>query len=242
MLRRLLIAANWKMNPIPSGALDADSPYRAQSNVDVVVFPTFLDLAPCVHARLLTGAQCGRAEKNGAFTGDVSIAMIKAIGCRYVLCGHSDRRLLHGETDAMIAAQAVAALEEGLHPIVCIGETAEEHEKEHTKKVLERQIKVLPLNSELTIAYEPVWAISGGDPSKPAASPDDAQEVHAFIRSLLPSDRRASTRILYGGSMKPENAEALLGKPDIDGGLVGGASNKPEAFQAIVAMAAAVKK
>ena len=234
-VKRYLIAGNWKMNPAPAGFDAPDSPYRAESAVDVIIFPMFLDLHACILAKLMTGGQTGRPEPSGALTGDVSIAALKQIGCRYVMCGHSERRKNHGESDEFVTEQAVAALEAGLHPIVCVGETAEErsHGKQHD--VVKRQMKNLPTG--ITIAYEPVWAISGGDPTKPAATAKDAQEMHAFIRSLLPKDQRESTRILYGGSMNGKNCEELLQCEDIDGGLVGGASLKIEEFRKIVTIA-----
>jgi len=233
-MRKLLIAGNWKMNPIPEGALDNDSPYRERADTDIVVFPTFLDIRECIAAKLLTGGQYGHTEGMGAHTGDVSMHMLADAGCRYVLCGHSERRQNHDETNEDVAAQAIVALECGLHPIVCIGETEEEREKKHEKKVVEKQLSVLPLESDITLAYEPVWAIGTGK----NATPEQAQEMHAFIRSLLPDDKKDATRILYGGSMKPENAEELLRQIDIDGGLIGGASLKPDDFGTIVKIAA----
>jgi triosephosphate isomerase len=181
-----------------------------------------------MEAKLITGAQYGRAEASGAFTGDVSMAMLAKLGCRYVLCGHSERRKFHHETDSMVAEQAVAALEAKLHPIVCVGETAEEREKGKEKDVVLKQIKGLP--SGITIAYEPVWAIGTGK----TATPKDAQDMHAWIRKHLPRDQQDTTRILYGGSMNAANAEELLKQDDIDGGLIGGASLKPADFKAIV--------
>ena len=232
--RRLLIAANWKMNPAPSGALESDSPYQTHSAVDVVVFPTFLDLRDCIDAKILTGPQYGHVEEHGAHTGDVSLKMCKDLGCVYALCGHSDRRGEHGETSEQVAAQVIAALEVGLHPIVCVGETLKEKKAGKTEDVVSAMLHPLPLESDITIAYEPVWAISRGDPNTPAATAEDAEAMHALIRSMLPDDRKEETRILYGGSMKPENAEELLRQPNIDGGLVGGASLKPEAFREVV--------
>lgn len=229
------------MNVPPKEALDQgeDSPYRERANVDVVVFPSFLDIPSCIAARLITGAQCGRAEKSGAFTGDVSMNMLKQAGCRYVLCGHSDRRMHYGETDEMIAAQAIAALEAGMHPIICIGETAEERHARKQEAVLRRQLKNLPLESDITLAYEPVWAISKGDTKKEAMSAREAEETHSFLRSLLPSDKRESTRILYGGSLKATNAEALFSQANIDGGLIGAASLDAEQMRKIVEVASA---
>lgn len=229
MNRRLLIAANWKMNPVPEGALEHDSPFQPLSSVDVEVFASPTDLQKCIEAKIVTGAQCGRPETTGAYTGDVSIAAIAELGCRSVLCGHSERRKYHGETDEFIAEQVIVALENNLHPIVCIGETEEERDAGKERKVVEKQLKLLPQESQITIAYEPVWAIGTGK----TATPQQAQEMHAFIRSVLPEDHRDAVRILYGGSMKPENAKELLEQEDIDGGLIGGASLDLEKFTAI---------
>ena len=237
MSRKLLIAANWKMHSAPEGSYDPDSAYQTHADVDVVVFPTFLDLRDCIEAKIIAGPQYGHVEEHGAHTGDVSLKMCKDLGCLYALCGHSDRRSEHSESSEDVAAQVIAGLEVGLHPMVCIGETLKEKQAGKTEDILKEMLAPLPLESDLTIAYEPVWAISRGDPNTPAATPDDAQQMHQLIRSMLPEDRRDKTRILYGGSMKPENAEELLSQPDIDGGLVGGASLKPDAFREIVAIA-----
>lgn len=231
MRHKPLIAGNWKMNPPPMGFDAPDSPYRAVSAVDVIVLPTFVDLSAVIAAKLIVGAQCGRPEPSGAFTGDIGIAQLKALGCRYILCGHSERRRYHGETDVMIAEQAIATLEADMHPIVCVGETEEERKAGKEKEVVTRQVKKLP--GGITIAYEPVWAIGTGK----TATPKDAQEMHNFIRSLLPKDQRDATRILYGGSMNAANAEELLKQPDVDGGLIGGASLRPEEFGRIVGIA-----
>jgi len=231
MPRKLLIAANWKMNIPPVGCFTEDSPYRTHSAVDVWIFPTFIDLHSAqAHGMFFIGAQCGHPEPEGAHTGDISMKMLADQKYRAALCGHSERRAAHGETNEDVATQAVAALEVGLHPVVCIGETEKERNAGKEKDVVKKQMEPLPTESDLTIAYEPVWAIGTGK----TASPEQAQEMHAYIRSLLPEDRREKTRILYGGSMKPENAEDLLSQADIDGGLVGGASLKPEAFREIV--------
>jgi len=229
-----LIAANWKMHGIPTGALSFDSPYHTQGTVDVVVFPTFLDIQECNDAQLITGAQYGCSNTLGAHTGDICMELIAKAGCRYVLCGHSERRSDHGETDADIVKQVISALEQNLHPIVCIGETKKQRDDGNAKNIVETQLKDIPLSSDITIAYEPVWAIGTGE----TATPEQAQEMHAYIRSLLPKDRRDNTRILYGGSMKPENAKSLLEQGDIDGGLIGGAALKPALFGQIVDIAA----
>lgn len=237
--KSFFLGANWKMNPIPAGALEKDSPYFSTGDPQVVVFPALLNMQSCIRlGNLIVGAQCGRAEDTGAFTGDVSMKHLQEFGVTYVLCGHSERRRYHGETDEMVGTQVASAIAHGLTPILCIGETAEEHGAGKTKEILKRQIEVVLKTQTsnlktLLIAYEPVWAISGGDPTKPAATAADAQEVHAYIRSLLPKELQ-SVRILYGGSMKGSNAAELLKEPDIDGGLIGGASLKPQEFAAII--------
>ena len=245
-MKKFLIAANWKMNSTPEGFDGADSPYQPHKNVDVVVFPTFLDLRVCIDVGIVTGGQCGRPEKTGAYTGDISMQMLRDIGCTYVLCGHSDRRQFHHESSDFVAAEAAAAINAGLIPIICIGETAAEREAGKIEEVLQSQLAPVQKNSELRaqsskliLAYEPVWAISRGDPNKPAATPKDAEEMHILIRSMLPKEMK-NVRILYGGSMKGDNAEELLKLPDVDGGLVGGASLKPDEFRKIVEMAAAL--
>lgn len=235
--RKFLIAGNWKMNPAPAGAFDPGSAYQMRTDVDVVVFPTFLDLPKCIDAKILCGPQWGHPEESGAFTGDVSMKMSSELGCRYALCGHSDRREQHEESSEYVAAQAVAALELGMHPIVCIGENLDQRRAGEAEAVVAAQLAPLPLESDITLAYEPIWAISRGDPNCPAATPDDAETMHAFIRSQLPEDRREETRILYGGSMKPENAKELLSLENVDGGLIGGASLKPDAFAEVIFIA-----
>ena len=237
MVRTPLVAANWKMNPIPQGALAHDSPYKSHTTVDVIVFPTFLDIPACIEAKLITGAQCGHWEKAGARTGDVSMQMLAKTGCRSVLCGHSERRHGRRETNEEVIEQVIAALEENLHPILCIGETEQEREAGKERSAVKAQLLGCPFEKEVAIAYEPVWAIGTGK----TATPAQAQEMHAFIRSLLPAGMQESVRILYGGSVKPENAQELLMQTDIDGALVGGASLNPEQFKAIVEAAAQCK-
>lgn len=234
-MRRTLIAANWKMHPAPAGFDAKDSPYRTRGDCDVVVFPALPDLPRVRAAELLYGGQCGRPETHGAFTGDCSMAMLKEAGCRYVLCGHSERRQGHGESDAFVMEQVVAALALGMHPVLCVGETSEERSQGKTHDVLKRQLHGLPDSPEIVVAYEPVWAIGTGE----AAEPQEIAEAHACIRGHLPQGMRPSTRIVYGGSADAANAAALLAINDIDGLLVGGASLKPAAFAAMVALAAA---
>ncbi len=227
MPRPKIIAANWKMNPPPSDL----SAYHGTDTVHVFVFPTAIDFALCKQHNLVFGGQCARAEESGAFTGDISMKMLAASGASAVLCGHSERRQQHGETDEMVAAQAKEALTHHLTPFVCIGETLAQREAGQEKAVIKEQMKLLPHASPgMVIAYEPVWAIGTGK----TATPQQAQEMHAFIRSQLPEDVRTKTMILYGGSMNAGNAKDLLSMPDIDGGLVGGASLKPAEFKAIV--------
>jgi triosephosphate isomerase (TIM) len=210
------------MNAIPSGALSSDSPFRSTDNCTVLVFPSFLDIDVCKEAGLDVGAQCGRSEASGAFTGDVSIEMLQKKGCTSILCGHSERRLYHHETDEMIACQVKEAVQYGITPILCIGETEEEKKAGRTEEVLHKQVQhVSTLNhhdgSRFMIAYEPVWAIGTGM----LPSPEECQNIHAFIRSMI-SD--PSTPILYGGSLKSSNAPAFFSQKDIDGGLIGGSA------------------
>lgn len=235
--RTPLIAANWKMHPAPK-ELDT---YRSREHVDVLVLPTAFDLKTCIDAGLMVGSQYGHSSDSGAHTGDISMAMLAHLGCTYVLCGHSERRQYHCETNAYIGEQTAAAVKHELHPIVCIGESEKERDAGESKSVVKEQLDIVLARigeAKITVAYEPVWAISGGDPSKASASAANAQEMHAYIRSLLP--KGDTTRILYGGSMKPENAEELLQQSDIDGGLVGGASLDPAKFRKILDVAQAL--
>ena len=186
------------------------------------------------------GAQDVSAQAFGAYTGEVSAAMLKELGCRYALVGHSERRQYHGETDALVADKARASLAVGITPIVCIGETLAEREAGRTEEVVKRQLAaVIHTNghciSEIVVAYEPVWAIGTGK----TASPEEAQAVHAVLRARLKAatDQSARVRILYGGSMNAANAATLLAQPDIDGGLIGGASLKAPDFLTIIAAA-----
>jgi triosephosphate isomerase len=247
-LRRPLIAGNWKMN---AGGQDA-CPLAAtvaraskdSDRVDVLVAPPFTALAAVAHeldeakSNVQIGAQNMYFEASGAFTGEVSATMLKDAGATWVILGHSERRQIFGETDDTVARKVVAANAAGLRPIVCVGETLAERESGRTLEVVERQVTAVV--AELAkhtgvgvIAYEPVWAIGTGK----VARPEDAQEVHAKIRSLLAHASAAlasETRILYGGSVKADNAAGLLGQLDVDGALVGGASLDPASFGKIV--------
>ena len=235
-----MIAGNWKMNPAPVGAFDQGSPYHTRSDMDIVIFPTLLDLPAAVEAKLLCGPQCGHAEETGAHTGDISMSMLASTGAAYVLCGHSERRADHGETNEQVAAQVISALEYNLHPIICVGETEAQREAGNAEVTTKQQLDALlshpkfsTFHSPFSIAYEPVWAIGTGN----TATPQQAQEMHAYIRSLLPDDTKETIRILYGGSMKPANAKELLSQVDIDGGLIGGASLQPDQFAEIITIA-----
>jgi len=249
-MKRYLIAGNWKMNGQSVGNADllaAITPHLpASSQVDVAVCVPAPYLAQvqqvCQGTPMQWGAQDVSAHEAGAYTGEVSADMLSDFKTRYVLVGHSERRQYHGETSAVVAAKAQRALAKGITPIVCVGETLQEREAGQTNEVVKRQLaaviqQVAHCVSELVVAYEPVWAIGTGR----TASPEQAQLVHALLRAQL---RAASAhadriRILYGGSMNASNAASLLAQPDIDGGLIGGASLKPNDFLAIVAAALA---
>ena len=225
----MLIAGNWKMYKGPAEAAEFCLALRDQElpGVDVVVCPPYVSLAVAV--QLLAGTEIAVAAQNvhwepeGPFTGEISPSMLREIGVYGAIVGHSERRQLFGETDDVVARRTRAALDAGLFVIACVGETAEEREGGKTQDVLRRQVSVLEADENLVIAYEPVWAIGTGK----TATPDLAQEAHAFIKSLL------DVPVLYGGSVKPDNAAELLGRPDVDGALVGGASLELDSFTAI---------
>jgi triosephosphate isomerase len=250
--RRPLIAGNWKMHHGgPTGlALAADVVKLAPTlvHVDLVIAPPFTALAACAHecdgSRVEVAGQNLHPKDSGAFTGEVSARMLVEAGCTWVIVGHSERRQLFGETDAGVAEKVAAAVAAGLHPIACVGETLQEREGGRTLEVVERQVraflKVLAGSPRpAAIAYEPVWAIGTGK----NAGPTEAQEVHAAIRQWLAAtsaELASDTRILYGGSVKPDNARDLLTAPDVDGSLVGGASLDAAAFGAIAKAAEAL--
>lgn len=240
--RKKLVAGNWKMQgsraanaELLGGILQA-GPFGA-------------DVAVCVPAPYLGevgitlagsaigwGAQDCSAHEQGAYTGEVSVSMLSEFGCRYVIVGHSERRAYHGETDQQVADKAKRALSKGITPIVCVGETLGQREAGQTDEVVKRQLSAVihalgPCIGEIVVAYEPVWAIGTGK----TASPEQAQEVHAMLRAQLhaASQRAGEMRLLYGGSVKPDNAASLFGQPDIDGGLIGGAALKAADFVAI---------
>lgn len=250
-----LIAGNWKMN----GGLAANAALlqALDGGLAGLAGSALCDVAVCVPSPYLAqvqalqagkpglsgvalGAQDVSAQASGAFTGEVSATMLKEFGCRYALVGHSERRQYHAETDAVVAEKARAALSAGITPIVCVGETLAEREAGHTDDVVRRQLAaVIHVNghciSEIVVAYEPVWAIGTGR----TATPEGAQSVHAVLRAQLKAatDHPQRVKILYGGSMNAANAATLLAQPDIDGGLIGGASLKAPDFLAIIAAA-----
>ncbi len=245
-MRRKLVAGNWKMNgSLESirGLLQGIKEGAAQvAAVELAVFPPFVYLG--LVEQQLTGSAIAWGTQNlsehasGAFTGEVAGAMLNDFHCAYVIVGHSERRTLYGESDAVVARKFAAARKAGIKPVLCVGETLEERDQGVTESVVERQLNaVLELEGieafkDAVIAYEPVWAIGTGR----TATPQQAQDVHAFIRAKLAErspEVAAKTRILYGGSMKAANAPELLAMADIDGGLIGGASLEAKEFLAI---------
>jgi triosephosphate isomerase (TIM) len=247
-MRKAFIAGNWKMNTDGSGAAGLASglvkALAGVDTVDVAVCPPFVYLQTVANAlggsALRLGAQDVYFEGNGAFTGEISCAMLKDVCCTYVIVGHSERRHVIGETDALINKKVAASIASGLQPILCVGELLEEREADRTETVVAAQVKnglagiTADQMKAVTIAYEPVWAIGTGR----TATAEQAQEVHAMIRGLLNGmyggSVAAGTRIQYGGSAKPSNTAELMANPDVDGLLVGGASLKVEDFAAMI--------
>ncbi|MEX0721840.1 MAG: triose-phosphate isomerase [Balneolaceae bacterium] len=251
-MRRFLIAGNWKMNGGPYDAtelldgLKSKKP-KIDENIDVLVCPPFVSIGIATNSLYDTdyqiGAQNLHFEEEGAYTGEISASMIVESGCNYVIIGHSERRQYFGETDDSVNKRAKKALEHKLAPIVCVGESLEQRKAGEHFDIAETQLKgALDGISnkdilDVVIAYEPVWAIGTGE----TASPGQAQEMHAHIRNVLSDlyDDTAgdSIRILYGGSMKPANAQELLSQTDVDGGLIGGASLDADSFSEIITFA-----
>ncbi len=248
-MRRRLIAGNWKMHKTVGDAIALAKAIRAgidgrSVDRDVLVAPPFTALTAVAEALrgsgVLLGAQNMHWEKEGAFTGEVSPLMLRDAGCSHVILGHSERRHVFGETDEEVSRKTRAALDNGLTPIVCIGELLAEREANRTLEVVERQLEhglrfVTPDElARSVVAYEPVWAIGTGR----TATPQQAQEVHAFVRKRMARSHgdavAAAVRILYGGSVKPENIAELMAESDIDGALVGGACLKADSFLKIV--------
>ena len=249
MSRKNIIAANWKMNMTPSETAAFLDPFLKTfpeaTSVDIVIAPPFVSLAKASETitsnpAVALSAQNMSHEASGAFTGETSAAMLKEVGCEYVILGHSERRSLYGEDDIVINKKVHATLTAGLKPILCIGESLEERDGGQLEFVLSQQLEgsLAGISAEqmadIVIAYEPVWAIGTGR----TATPEQAQETQAYVRSVLATlfggDVAGATRIQYGGSVKPGNAAELIGQPDIDGFLVGGASLDPTSFAEIV--------
>ena len=252
MSRTLFIAGNWKMNKTASEAETILSELKkkvAQFNnkVNIAICPTFTALDRAVKttkdSNIAIGAQDISDKESGAYTGEISAAMLLDLGVKYVIIGHSERRQYHGETNELVSKKAKTTLDAGLLPIICLGETLEERETGKTSEVVTKQVKnsLAGLTAEemikTTIAYEPIWAIGTGK----TASPEQAQEVHALIRRLLTEIFGTGTAekviIQYGGSVKPDNSATLMSQTDIDGALVGGASLDPSVFSDLIANA-----
>ncbi len=252
-MRGYLVAGNWKMN----GGNDANralvqgivAGVPANSDVQLLIcppFPYISSVAGLIEgSAVLLGAQNVSQHASGAFTGETAGSMLRDVGCEYVIVGHSERRALMGETSKIVAEKFSAALDNGLTPILCVGETLEQRESERTKTVIDEQLNAvldevgIDEFRNAVIAYEPVWAIGTGV----TASPEQAQEVHRHIRALLESKNvevAQGIKILYGGSVKGDNAAGLFSNPDIDGGLIGGASLKSDDFLAIAEAAASL--
>jgi triosephosphate isomerase len=245
-MRSPIVAGNWKMNGSKDSNSGLLSPILSSIDnllsVEMLVLPPFVFLGESQTALeesdVSLGAQNVSAEVKGAFTGEISASMLKEFGCEYVLVGHSERRALFGETNAQVANKFRAAKAAGLTPILCVGETLAERKQGRMKEIVLAQLQaVIEVNGgaafdNAVLAYEPVWAIGTGE----TATPDQAQEVHQFLREQVATCNQSDAkelRILYGGSVKPDNAAALFAMPDIDGGLIGGASLKAQDFLAI---------
>jgi triosephosphate isomerase (TIM) len=251
-MRRPMVAGNWKMHGSQASnqalLAELERSIRPDWPIDIVVSPPYVYLADAVRVledgRIMVAAQDVCAESGGAFTGQVSAAMLKDVGCTYVIVGHSERRRWYHEDDTLVARKFAAALAGGLKPILCVGETLEEREAKQTESVVGRQVEAVIAMlgiggfADSVLAYEPVWAIGTGR----TATPEQAQAVHAFLRSRIGAhDAKIAghLRILYGGSVKAGNAAELFAMPDVDGGLVGGASLSADEFRQICAAAAA---
>jgi triosephosphate isomerase len=247
-MRKKIIAANWKMYKTPAEArefMDAFLPLvKDHSRDEIVICPPYVDIPAVVEAakgsKVQVGAQDMFWEKEGAYTGAVSGAMLVGAGCEYVIIGHSERRQYFGETDATVNRRLEVALEAGLAPIVCLGEMLEEREARLTEDVLRRQCSIAFRGisarkaAKMSIAYEPVWAIGTGRTATPEMAADAHQVIRHEADKAFGKEFAQQLRILYGGSVKPDNANALMSQAEIDGALVGGASLKPDSFEKIV--------
>lgn len=252
-MRNFLIAGNWKMNCGPQetstlikGIKNSDT--EIPGDIDVLVCPPMISLTTAAEELeqqedISLGAQNVYSEDNGSYTGEVSTQMLNEVGCEYVILGHSERRKYFGETDKTVNAKAQKAVADGLKPVICVGESLKQRKADEHERVVRKQVEaaILEIGAEdaaqLVIAYEPIWAIGTGE----SATPEQAQEMHAMIRTVLEDlysqDEADQIQVLYGGSMKPHNAEELLSQPDVDGGLIGGASLKADSFTAIIEIA-----
>jgi triosephosphate isomerase (TIM) len=232
----VLIAGNWKMYKGPAATREFCAAFQPPEEIDAVLCPPFGSLGAAVASGHTIYGQNVHWAEEGAFTGEVSTLILLELGVSGSIVGHSERRQYFGETDETVARRTVAALEHGLNVIACVGESEEEREAGQTELILRLQVEaiadVAAADEKLVIAYEPVWAIGTGK----TATPETAQEAHAFVKSLL------DVPVLYGGSVKPENAEELLAQPDVDGALVGGASLEVESFSAICQTAARLSR
>jgi triosephosphate isomerase len=224
----VVIAGNWKLYKGPRETAEFCRAFSPPAGVDAVVAPPYVSLREAVASGLTVFAQSVHWADEGAFTGEISAPMLLELGVAGAIVGHSERRQYFGETDETTARRADHALAAGLRVIACVGETESEREQGQTEVVLHRQVSVLPRHPRLVVAYEPVWAIGTGK----TATPEMAQEAHAFVKTLIDAP------VLYGGSVKPDNAADLLAQPDVDGALVGGASLEVESFTAICLAAA----
>jgi triosephosphate isomerase len=256
-MRKLLIAGNWKMNAGPTEAkVLAVEMAEMWKNKDfkneALICPPYVSLPFVVKSFrdsfFKTGAQNVYTEDNGAYTGEISTSMLKELTCDYVILGHSERREYFQESDEFIANKVIKSLNDSIRPILCVGEKLEERKADEQKSVVGKQLKAVLHQvdekhaEDFVVAYEPVWAIGTGE----TASPEQAQEMHAYIRFLIASSWSSKAaekvRILYGGSMKPGNAEELLSQEDVDGGLIGGASLKADSFSEIMTIAEQISK
>ena len=248
-MRKNVVAGNWKMNNNLSESVNLISEIKnavtgKELNAEIIICPPFTSLETAStlvkDTNIKLGAQNMHFEESGAYTGEISAQMLKSVGCEYVILGHSERRAIFGESDEIINKKIKKALSAGLKPIFCIGETLEQRENGTTKNIIEKQVRnglteisAEDLNS-IIVAYEPVWAIGTGK----TATPEQAQEVHEFIRNLVKemysADSAENLTIQYGGSVKPDNAQELLSQKDIDGALVGGACLKADSFFEII--------
>lgn len=252
-MRRFLIAGNWKMNCGPKATSSLLNGIKNKlsampDSVDGLVCPPAISLTTAANELngfdgISLGAQNVHFEDNGAYTGEVSTSMLNEVGCQYVIVGHSERREYFGETDKTVNAKVVKTLEDGLKPVICVGESLKQRKAGEHQLMVKKQVQAALIGVEVedadnvVIAYEPIWAIGTGE----TATPDQAQEMHKMIREVLSDyfdeETGQKLRILYGGSMKPHNAEELLEQPDVDGGLIGGASLKADSFSEIIRIA-----